>query len=979
MKYAVGKMIHFRWIERSQIPMQLLLTFRYRGELSQFYFAVTVGRRDTEHVSKEQKYSFSEIEKFEISCKSLRLGTADTICVYAKPKKGENSWIYIGDANQHANADANQLVKPRSLLPINERSHRMLCWMRAYANKIQDKGGVLVRFGLQREQCSEWIPKILDHPLLFAITAHRSRLCIERLVVDLELVSTEMVFHIIGKWWDGKEMLLWLVENRKVKLLYDHYRAFSSGWKSDFRSHLLKRTWMKFERNVQMNDIDEFKGADDSILNKTVYLLGDDVYPIDTQMTSICVEGIPHQRCCNVDLFGDHDIHLDSHAAQTVKGQVKPISSVVIVAPENHATWFQRTIEVDKIQALQLAVSKHRGHYGSRHPDNLLQRGRETWYDNDEKGPVTEDWIVFKMLSVDAIPTGISILNGNGRSGLKRMKILGSVDNEVFEEWISIPHLVREQDSPQHFELDSMTVHFAWNRGFRFFRLCSMDNFGSNYLLFYEFTMYGICSDAEQREHEEEETAKFQDFVEALNIDENSNISVAVIPDTDLKATKFEIKVDEKWVEGVVSRETAEKVCVKWNNADIIYYRWIPRDQIPMNIRFKMEHQNQISQHIFSVSAGTDGAAALFPQSIEFMFDVNEDFIIPLSRVIACCTRPDTVSIYAKPNKGKHDFDLIKRIQCDQQAYSRFNTRDSFRIDKEMRIDVNDKCEVITKSDITITKTGSINMMHGAIINSNKNSAILNYGKYIGDIKERGGMIFFISGGDMMNEGTISCTASEDASDEGAGTVYIDVDGVFENKGIIDCGQNGVVHIRCSEFKNDGQIIPIPKVTYKDNTDRMGIKQLTSNDTPKRVTLEVSSHRGHYGSKHPKKLLIEGAGDHYDSDGKGPPAEDWIVFCFESNKLIFPTSIVLRNYKGSYGLKTIKIEASSDGIRFDEWVDIKNVSNDHHELQAFTVDTLTGYFAWERAFRFFKVNVIENHGASYNMFYEFGINGIDQE
>ena len=99
-----------------------------------------------------------------------------------------------------------------------------------------------------------------------------------------------------------------------------------------------------------------------------------------------------------------------------------------------------------------------------------------------------------------------------------------------------------------------------------------------------------------------------------------------------------------------------------------------------------------------------------------------------------------------------------------------------------------------------------------------------------------------------------------------------------------------------------------------------------------------------------------------------------MIFQTLSNKPAFPTSIRIRNYAGSMGLKTVKIEGSTDGRRFSEWIQIENISNKSQDLQTFVVDPVSGCYAWDKGFVHFKLSVVENQGGSENIFYEFRIN-----
>ena len=156
--------------------------------------------------------------------------------------------------------------------------------------------------------------------------------------------------------------------------------------------------------------------------------------------------------------------------------------------------------------------------------------------------------------------------------------------------------------------------------------------------------------------------------------------------------------------------------------------------------------------------------------------------------------------------------------------------------------------------------------------------------------------------------------------------------------------------------------------------NRKVIKRLIRQRDRENINLKVTRYRGSYGSYHPSNLLEKGTGKRYDGEGQGPSAKDWIIFRTLSNEHVFPKNIVIRNYAGMRGLKMVNIEGSTDGRRFVEWIQIKDISNSHQELQTFAVDPVSGCFAWDKGLIYFKVNIAENNGGAFNAFHEFRMN-----
>ena len=758
-----------------------------------------------------------------------------------------------------------------------------------------------------------------------------------------------MVLSIIGKHRGGKNMLNWLVEDRKVRRLYDHYRVYTSGFKVVLHSDLLHKSWMKYQENTKMKSTDGFKDSDDSCFDGVEYIV-DDV--VRHKNAKLCLGLFPKQICRSASLFGNKDVIIDLDVLN--RGQTSPIPTVASISSKHDLSRFRSIIEPNHEVPLRLCVSSHRGHYGSSSPENLLQSTKAACYRSDGCGPVPEDWIIFKQLTSEAVPTAIVIWNSSSGRALKNIKVLGSVDNVVFEEWIAIQNIANYDDLPQRFELDPASVYCAWSRGFKYFRLSAMQNYGASCMVLYQFQIRGVRLGATSQCTM---TVDSTDFVDGLHVAQNNKI----VSRTDVSmGSDIEFKEDDIWRQASVSQETADKICVKWSHSNMVCYRWIQRDDIPTAVRPTASVRRQMSLLTFTlITEINDGNESKFA-SKEYTFDADAKFEIPLNEVVSYSATPETIAVCAKPKGTDFAFETIKRVDCSTLQISSFFVEDSFHINTgQSKHDFDGKYEVVAATDIIVSKSGRIGVSPC--------------------VKTGVGIIRLISGGDVVNEGTLSCCAKDD-SDASGGTVYINTDGAFVNEGTINCGENGSVSIHCSEFRNDGTITPKPKVKYKDaKMIKNGIQKLSTMGGSKRIILKVSSHRGNYDGSPPANLLVEGTDSVYDSDGKGPPEEDWIIFQVASEERILPNNIVIRNSSGRTGIREIKIEASSDGMIFDDWMQIENISRESEELQVFELDSASVIDAWEKAFIFFKVNIVENHGAPYNVFYEFRINGLGEE
>ena len=972
-------MLTIRWIKKSEIPNKYSMAFRYRAELEDYKFVVNKGRTDQRTLSGKSAKHFRNINLFELNCNSLILEPNDQVCIYAQPRSGSFKWIELKSMTELSTSNSNQSPIPLSMDRDDyvSATHQLFSWLRQRVSRINDPDSVLSRFGLRLDQSSRWLPVIASHPLLFTATAYRGRLFVERLIVELNILSLDLVHRILRENKDNMRMLDWLVAIRKVKRLYDHYRVMTSGFSVTFRSELLDKIWLQFNGNTYK--MDGLTEADDTIFEKTKYFLDDLVFHLYTSMEPLCMGHVPQQMARNVELFGEDKIEVKLLQKRIGHRKITPFWDVSAQAPKPNAltSWFQTTIGSKEAESLKLVVSSHRGHYGSSHPKCLLEKGSRTHYDNDIRQPVSEDWIIFEKLVDDTIPTTISISNSEDRYSLKSMKIDGSVDNNTFEEWIQIDNIWKGKDV-QHFTLDPSSVFYAWKRRFRYFRLSSMESHGRvRYLYFYEFGVLGV---AMHDETDSEKTRKPSSFNEVLCIDENDKI----VTNTEVNVTssfseKIELKKDEEWIDATACRQSADKVCVKWTEEAMLHYQWIHRNDFPnlKALRIALKGREQIPDHIFAAAIGKNENVKLLSRVNEYEFGRKEKFEISLNDLVAFSGSPRTVSIYAKPIRQNCEFQLIKELHCTAAKFTTFAVRDVFYIDQQYTVK-STKFEVMSMSNIMISNKGSIDVSKFKMdeVDTKSSAAVLNYGSYIGDENANKGIICLVSGGNVVNEGILSCGSLVESKMNG-GTVYIDTDGVFHNKGVINCGENGCVMIKCSDFQNDGVIIPIPKVIRKVTKENLSaIEQLTATDTWKHVKLNISAFRGYYNRAHPTRLLQNGT-EHYSSEGQGPPNEDWITFRTQSGAPIYPTDIVIWNCSSGTGLKVVEIEGSADGIGFDDWIRIEHISVSRNEAQSFVVGPAAGYFAWERGYTYFKLKVVENHGGSYNTFYEFAINGVN--
>ena len=125
--------------------------------------------------------------------------------------------------------------------------------------------------------------------------------------------------------------------------------------------------------------------------------------------------------------------------------------------------------------------------------------------------------------------------------------------------------------------------------------------------------------------------------------------------------------------------------------------------------------------------------------------------------------------------------------------------------------------------------------------------------------------------------------------------------------------------------------------------------------------MEYEQHSGHNGSYHPRNVLEEGTGSDYTSAQRGGVG-DWMIFRLQSEERVIPTMIAIRNADWDAGLKAVSISGSADNEQFEDWMVIDNVHRNNKELQEFAVNPADGYSAWIKRFRFFRLEITQNHG-----------------
>ena len=504
------------------------------------------------------------------------------------------------------------------------------------------------------------------------------------------------------------------------------------------------------------------------------------------------------------------------------------------------------------------------------------------------------------------------------------------------------------------------------------------------------------------QEEEEKTDEALKLFVDMLSIDADGIISVQA----DV-GRRVKIKQNDNWNQGVVSRITVDKMCIVFGDDDLFSFQWIAKDYVSNEVKLvPFSDEREISEFDFAARAGRKDDTEDLSNLMQLTFDDVNAFRIPPDLFIVTAGNVDAVHIYAKPKGKDLKYHRIKTVahQFGSWYFPRYdiNEKDPVRINEVVNVHPfseslkrGGKFAVTASSGIIISESGVINASECGLM---KNSQYpkqhgLKLGGFIGDTNivngsknetksggAGGGIIHLCADDDVVNEGAFLCKASDDRLFSG-GSVSVASGGVFDNEGVIDCGKDGVVKICCAALVNNGQITPIPSVViWNDGSQDDRYQNGIENGKEEAIELEVVGHRGHYGSKHIKNVLEKGRDNYYDSDGHGPPGKDWFIFAVKSQQRFIPTSVCILNINDGRALKRIAIAGSTGflGEDFVDWIDFDGIRQriESDPLQKFPVDPSSAYMAWKRGFTSFKVNVLENHGSNYNIFYEFRMNGI---
>ena len=330
-------------------------------------------------------------------------------------------------------------------------------------------------------------------------------------------------------------------------------------------------------------------------------------------------------------------------------------------------------------------------------------------------------------------------------------------------------------------------------------------------------------------------------------------------------------------------------------------------------------------------------------------------------------------------------FVSAEEIRCDVE--------EPFCVDQQVKILPFDevtrcgaKLSIISSSSIIIAKEGGINGAECGLRRDSRYEShwFLKFGRFIGKHDEQnvskyaneagGGIIVLFAAESVVNEGLLTCEPSDDDVFSG-GTIWIVTGSSFVNNGQMSCGGDGVVHVLCRDFVNEGQIAPAPTIQMVQQFNmKRYIEAVSAKRHEMRMKLNVVEHRGHSVTAHPDGLLRAGKHSYYMGQIVKRD-DDWIIFRVDS-KGRYITSIGILNSNGAAAIKKISIEGSADHLEYEHWIEIDGIENSDDAMQRFEVDIESIHYAIDKPWKFYRLCILEHYGAGYNKFYEFVFFGI---
>lgn len=162
-----------------------------------------------------------------------------------------------------------------------------------------------------------------------------------------------------------------------------------------------------------------------------------------------------------------------------------------------------------------------------------------------------------------------------------------------------------------------------------------MQTHGEDYIYFYEFDMSGVTLESST------DAQCASDFIVALHVDQEFNVIARPEINGKLIGTNVEFIYNGSWVHGMVSRETADKICIKRCFSGLISFVWMNRKDIPKKLRFAIKRREEMHKYTFAAAVGSDGDDDLRRNLTKYRFDNDTDFAIPLWDKVLYSNKPD--------------------------------------------------------------------------------------------------------------------------------------------------------------------------------------------------------------------------------------------------------------------------------------------------------------------------------------------------
>ena len=197
----------------------------------------------------------------------------------------------------------------------------------------------------------------------------------------------------------------------------------------------------------------------------------------------------------------------------------------------------------------------------------------------------------------------------------------------------------------------------------------------------------------------------------------------------------------------------------------------------------------KISKYLFSCTFNEEVTSDAQP----LQFDGFETFAIPYKSHVDGKANSLALNVICKAADDSFDWVPVRAMILPQYVHE---AKDSLIISESVQIPkltesrpCGGRLRIRSASDIIIKPETTVN---GVGVN----------------VDSQGGDVRLITRGTLTNKGNIICTGIGDA---GGGVMYIVTDN-FVNGGFMDCGTDGQIHIFCTEYVNNGVILPEPEV-----------------------------------------------------------------------------------------------------------------------------------------------------------------------